>query len=75
MEGQLRVVEGRTCVECPYHKYLIDVESGDGLYWDLDRVLQSKGKRQRVFEAWVDADSGQVMVCPEEKTGFGDYEW
>lgn len=52
-KGPLRRVAGRTCLECPWHKYLIDVYSGEGLYMDLDRRYCSKGVRQRVHEVRV----------------------
>lgn len=49
-EGSLHTVDGRTCLQCPWHSYLVDICSGEGLYMDLDRKYRSKGLRQRVHE-------------------------
>lgn len=52
-EGSLKTIDNRICVQCPWHSYLVDIFSGEGLYMDLDRKYQSKGKRQRVHEVKV----------------------
>lgn len=49
-EGTLRRVAGRVCLECPWHRYLVDVETGEGLYLDMNRRFRSKGVRQRVHD-------------------------
>eukprot|EP01012_Entosiphon_sulcatum_P022170 TRINITY_DN2707_c0_g1_i2.p1 TRINITY_DN2707_c0_g1~~TRINITY_DN2707_c0_g1_i2.p1 ORF type:complete len:550 (+),score=50.64 TRINITY_DN2707_c0_g1_i2:43-1692(+) len=50
--GTTSVIEGHKCVKCPWHGYIIDVESGNGLYLGLERdasgnQIRSKGPRQR----------------------------
>lgn len=47
-EGAVRRVAGRTCLQCPWHSYLVDVATGEGLYLDMNRRYRSKGIRQRV---------------------------
>eukprot|EP00177_Eucheuma_denticulatum_P001353 GFKZ01002456.1.p1 GENE.GFKZ01002456.1~~GFKZ01002456.1.p1 ORF type:complete len:171 (-),score=9.66 GFKZ01002456.1:1299-1811(-) len=49
-DGRLRTVASRTCLQCPWHSYLVDINTGEGLYMDLDRTYQSKGLRQRVHD-------------------------
>lgn len=61
LQGEIRQVAGRTCVSCPWHNYLVDVFSGEGLYMDLSRQYCSKGARQRVHQVDVRGD-GHVFV-------------
>lgn len=61
MQGDVRVVDNRVCMSCPWHAYLVDVRSGEGLYMDLSRRFRSKGARQRVHRVAVDTD-GTVAV-------------
>jgi len=51
------------CAVCPWHKYRIDVGSGEGLYIGVDiatgaAALKSKGVKQRVHAVRVDASGG-----------------
>lgn len=63
MQGKLVNVENnRTCVSCPWHSYLVDVFTGEGLYLDLSRKYCSKGVRQRVHSVKVDSENDHVYV-------------
>lgn len=62
MQGAVRTVAGRTCIECPWHRYLIDAFTGDGLYMDMSRTYQSKGVRQRVHQVQVRNDNVYVRL-------------
>lgn len=77
-EGTVRGVAGRTCIQCPWHSYLIDVFTGEGLYMDLDRKYRSKGVRQRTHEVEVRADlhvyvrlSAEPADVPSDEYAFG----
>lgn len=62
MQGKLVNVDNRTCVSCPWHSYLVDVFTGEGLYLDLSRKYCSKGVRQRVHSVKVDSENDHVYV-------------
>ena len=46
----LEAVGARTCARCPWHAFLVDIESGEALYLDLARRVRSAGVRQRVHD-------------------------
>lgn len=66
----MKRVDGRVCLECPWHRYLVDIESGEGLYMDLDRKYCSKGVRQRVHQ--VEVREGAVWVRLNVMAGEGE---
>ena len=37
----------RKCIVCPWHRYKIDIVSGEGLYYNLEHQLCTKGVKQR----------------------------
>lgn len=41
--GDLEEIGTRQCLKCPWHKYLLDIRTGEGLYRDLDFKWSSKG--------------------------------
>lgn len=43
-------------VICPWHKYIVALESGHSYYYDLQRQLKDKGARQRVHDVKVSHD-------------------
>jgi len=60
-EGQIINVEGRTCIKCPWHSYILDLNTGEGLYMDISGSYESKGPRQRIHQAEARAD-GNIYV-------------
>lgn len=60
-DGPLVTAGGRACLRCPWHSYLIDVFSGEGLYKAPDGRFVSKGARQRTHDVEARAD-GKVYV-------------
>jgi nitrite reductase/ring-hydroxylating ferredoxin subunit len=57
-KGTVAAVGDRICLRCPWHSYLIDLHTGEGLYKDLDGKLRSKGVKQRVHEVELRIDGG-----------------
>lgn len=43
----------REVVVCPWHRYYITLDTGEGMYMDLDGGWKSKGPRQRTHAAFV----------------------
>ncbi|KNC46397.1 Rieske domain containing [Thecamonas trahens ATCC 50062] len=59
--GKVKHVGGRACIVCPWHKYPITLDTGEGLYTALDGVVKSKGVMQRVHPVRV-TDNGHIWV-------------
>jgi len=49
-DGDIEDLGGRNCIVCPWHKYKIDLMTGEGMYTDIKGQIVSKGKRQRNHE-------------------------
>lgn len=59
--GAIVRAAGRTCVQCPWHMYLIDAFTGEGVYKDMGGEWRSKGAKQRTHD--IEArDDGMVYV-------------
>lgn len=63
--GETKPARGREAIVCPWHRYFITLDTGEGMYRDLDGSWRSKGPRQRthrVFEedngVWIELMSG-----------------
>ena len=41
------------CVVCPWHKYIISLETGHSFYYDMQRAIKDKGPRQRTHHVRV----------------------
>jgi len=57
-------------VQCPWHRYLLELDTGGGFYIDLQRKLAKKpgGPKQRVHRSYVtekDAQGGRGRVMAE----------
>jgi nitrite reductase/ring-hydroxylating ferredoxin subunit len=60
-QGDIEDFNGRPCVICPWHKYPITLDSGEGLYTSYpDGVCKTKGKVQRLHKV-LERD-GHVFV-------------
>ncbi|XP_028269775.1 Rieske domain-containing protein-like [Parambassis ranga] len=66
--GDIEEFNGRLCIVCPWHKYKITVEEGEGLYQAVDNPTvkplktywRSKGVKQRIHK--VTEVNGDVYV-------------
>jgi len=59
IEGDIEDVGGHSCIVCPWHRYKIDLNNGDGLITSPDGI-SSKGARQRTHH--VKVDNGNILV-------------
>lgn len=56
--GDIEEIDKKLCVLCPWHNYIITLETGDGLYIGYDAKkkqntgVKSKGKRQRIHNVF-----------------------
>ena len=56
-QGDIEDIDGfGTCIRCPWHRYLIKLETGEGVYQGLDTKYKSKGRRQRTHTTMISAD-------------------
>ncbi|KAK2523228.1 Rfesd [Columba guinea] len=69
--GDIEDIDGQACIVCPWHKYVITLETGEGLYEGVDPLepsptpqWRSKGVKQRIHKVTV--DSGNVYVSPPD---------
>lgn len=71
--GDIEDIGGHRCLVCPWHRYYIALNTGDGLYKgvDIDPVSQlpkpvisvkSKGCKQRVHRVVVEGDDVLVVL-------------
>lgn len=67
----LQDIDGQACIVCPWHKFKITLETGEGLYEGINPlepsptpVWQSKGVKQRVHQVTV--VNGKVYVSPPD---------
>ncbi|NXX32640.1 RFESD protein, partial [Nicator chloris] len=64
-------IDGQVCIVCPWHKFKITLETGEGLYEGINPLelsptpkWQSKGIKQRIHK--VTTDKGNVYVSPPD---------
>ncbi|NXB79360.1 RFESD protein, partial [Donacobius atricapilla] len=62
-------IDGQACIVCPWHKFKIVLETGEGLYEGINPLeptptpkWQSKGVKQRIHKITI--DNGDVYVSP-----------
>ncbi|KFU86743.1 Rieske domain-containing protein, partial [Chaetura pelagica] len=67
----LQDINGQACVVCPWHNYVITLETGEGLYEGINPSepsptpkWQSKGVKQRTHKVTI--DNGNVYVSPPD---------
>lgn len=67
----LQDIDGQACIVCPWHKYRITLETGEGLYEGINPLdpspmpkWQSKGVKQRIHKITI--DNGNVYVSPPD---------
>ncbi|XP_077136888.1 Rieske domain-containing protein isoform X2 [Ranitomeya variabilis] len=66
--GEIEDINGQACVVCPWHKYKIVLETGEGLYQGVNpqdpkqsKKWFSKGKKQRTHKVTV--KNGDIYVA------------
>uniref|UniRef100_A0A8C4U094 Rieske domain-containing protein n=1 Tax=Falco tinnunculus TaxID=100819 RepID=A0A8C4U094_FALTI len=59
--GEIEDINGQACIVCPWHKYKITLETGEGLYEGINPLdpsptpqWQSKGVKQRIHKVTID---------------------
>ncbi|NXU12061.1 RFESD protein, partial [Pardalotus punctatus] len=64
-------IDGQACIVCPWHKFKITLETGEGLYKGINPLepsptpkWQSKGVKQRIYKVTI--DNGNVYVSPPD---------
>ncbi|NWY22819.1 RFESD protein, partial [Aphelocoma coerulescens] len=64
-------IDGQACIVCPWHKFKITLETGEGLYEGINPLepsptpkWQSKGVKQRIHKVTI--DNGNVYVNPPD---------
>ncbi|KFO77715.1 Rieske domain-containing protein, partial [Cuculus canorus] len=64
-------IDGQACIVCPWHKFKITLETGEGLYEAINPLepsstpkWQSKGVKQRIHKVTI--DNGNVYVSPPD---------
>ncbi|NXW75936.1 RFESD protein, partial [Hirundo rustica] len=64
-------IDGQACIVCPWHKFKITLETGEGLYEGINPLepsptpkWQSKGVKQRIHK--ITTDNGNVYVSPPD---------
>ncbi|KAM6991109.1 Rieske domain-containing protein [Passerculus sandwichensis] len=69
--GEIEDIDGQACIVCPWHKFKIALETGEGLYKGINPQepsptpkWQSKGVKQRIYKVTI--DSGNVYVSPPD---------
>ncbi|XP_062456158.1 Rieske domain-containing protein [Rhea pennata] len=69
--GEIEDINGQPCIICPWHKYKITLETGEGLYQAINPMepsptpqWQSKGVKQRIHKVTI--DNGNVYVSPPD---------
>mmetsp|Transcript_26754 Transcript_26754/g.56892 ORF Transcript_26754/g.56892 Transcript_26754/m.56892 type:complete len:200 (+) Transcript_26754:28-627(+) len=74
--GDIEEVDGRACVRCPWHNYIVTVETGEKLYQALVKTddgklvpggWESVGVRQRCHRAYE--EGGEVFVALDASEG------
>ncbi|NWI97621.1 RFESD protein, partial [Pitta sordida] len=69
--GEIEEIDGRACIVCPWHKFKITLETGEGLYQGINPLepsptpkWQSLGVKQRIHNVTI--DNGNVYVSPPD---------
>lgn len=78
--GEIEEFDGRACIVCPWHKYKITLETGEGLYQSIDPkdpsakpMWCSKGIKQRIHTVTVDNGNIYVTLSNEPFKCDSDY--
>ncbi|XDV48837.1 hypothetical protein PO909_018197 [Leuciscus waleckii] len=79
-EGDIEDFDGRPCIVCPWHKYKITLDEGEGLYQAVDPSVKplkptwcSKGIKQRIHT--VTESNGDVFLTLNNSPGAIDSDY
>eukprot|EP01104_Vermistella_antarctica_P002428 TRINITY_DN1266_c0_g1_i2.p2 TRINITY_DN1266_c0_g1~~TRINITY_DN1266_c0_g1_i2.p2 ORF type:complete len:112 (-),score=8.99 TRINITY_DN1266_c0_g1_i2:171-506(-) len=70
-EGDIEDFDGRLCVKCPWHRYIIDLDTGEGMYRDMESNGKCKGRKQRVHQVKED-EEGFLWIRVSSAESDGD---
>uniref|UniRef100_A0A8C3KYQ7 Rieske domain-containing protein n=1 Tax=Chrysolophus pictus TaxID=9089 RepID=A0A8C3KYQ7_CHRPC len=78
--GEIEDIDGQACIICPWHKYTITLETGEGLYQGINPLepsptprWQSKGVKQRIHKVTV--KNKNVYVSPPDMSVSFDSDY
>eukprot|EP00483_Globobulimina_turgida_P012736 UN12759 len=80
--GDIEDIEGNLCIKCPWHGYIIKIETGEGLYYGYDPIkkkktgLTSKGQKQRKHKVIVNKNTNKIYIVlntDEKEYGSDQY--
>ncbi|XP_063813288.1 Rieske domain-containing protein [Pseudophryne corroboree] len=78
--GEIEDIDGKACVVCPWHKYKIALENGEGLYQGVNpqdpnktKKWYSRGVKQRTHKVTV--RDGAVYVTLSDATAIFDSDF
>uniref|UniRef100_A0A8C0V6I7 Rieske domain-containing protein n=1 Tax=Cyanistes caeruleus TaxID=156563 RepID=A0A8C0V6I7_CYACU len=73
--GEIEDINGQACIVCPWHKFKITLETGEGLYEGINPLessptpkWQSKGVKQRIHTVTI--DNGNVYEETKRQPPF-----
>jgi nitrite reductase/ring-hydroxylating ferredoxin subunit len=73
LTGDIEDLGDKTCVVCPLHHYKICLQTGEGLYLDLNSNVKSKGVKQRVHDVEVRTDGVYVRIQIDDRNIESDH--
>eukprot|EP00808_Paulinella_micropora_P027487 g51315.t1 len=68
-QSDIEELGGRATIDCPWHHYKIHLDTGEGIYQDLQRKWKSKGVRQRAHHVKVSGGYVWIKTSPNEAEG------
>lgn len=71
-------VNGHSCIVCPFHRYVISLETGECFYRPAGELggWRSKGKRQRIYRIVVHGE--MLFISNDDPSGVASccsYDW
>eukprot|EP00164_Ancoracysta_twista_P010788 GFYU01016404.1.p1 GENE.GFYU01016404.1~~GFYU01016404.1.p1 ORF type:complete len:223 (-),score=36.75 GFYU01016404.1:221-889(-) len=72
MEADIEDLGKHNCIKCPWHMYLIDIKTGEGMGMEKPKdpsTLHSKGRKQRVYPVRVDKQANILVTMNDESAG------
>lgn len=75
VDGRIVHADGRTCLQCPWHSYMFDIETGEGIYQESPNRYKSKGPRQRIHQVQVRQDQNLFIALNESSQNIASDEY